>query len=215
LKIKLALGGTDESCTMTDSPPRYALVLSALGAVVLAIAVFLPWYGVSFTASGIAYASRVGNEVAAQFGNATLQSYMSQLHASLTGLAGRDFTSLSAHQALSNLSVVMLVLAGLAIVVSLFALAGPEAASSEANRVPLAVLGTLATAAVLYRIIERPSPAGSFFALSLREGAWLALIGSLAIVAGAVWPARSARSVSLAEDSRQIWSELSGWTPKA
>jgi len=50
--------------------------------------------------------------------------------------------------------------------------------------------------------------------LPLREGAWLALFGSLALVAGGLWPRRlrSARGSDAAlEDA---WSGLSGWTPQ-
>ena len=153
----------------------------------LAISVFLPWYGVSFTAHGIAFAQQVGNQVASQFGNATLQSYMASLHASLSGLAGHEFISLSAHQALKTLNVVLLIAGGLGCVIALFALAGST--SGEANRGSLALLGALAAACVLYRMIEPPSPAGDMLSLSLREGAWLALLGAVAMIAGALWPA--------------------------
>ena len=52
----------------------------------LAVSVFLPWYGVSFTADGLAFAQQAGDQAAAQFGNATLQGYMSSFHASLSRL---------------------------------------------------------------------------------------------------------------------------------
>src|SRR5664280_1158818 len=103
----------DDRCTMAGERPRYGLFVSALGAVVLAISVFLPWYGVSFTSHGIAFAQQVGNQVASQLGNATLQSYMASLHANLSGLAGHEFLSLSAHQTLKTLNVVLLFAGGL------------------------------------------------------------------------------------------------------
>ena len=59
---------------MAGDRSRYGLLVSALGAIVLALSVFLPWYGVSFTASGIAVAEQAGDQFAAQFGNAALQS---------------------------------------------------------------------------------------------------------------------------------------------
>ncbi|HEX3432953.1 MAG TPA: hypothetical protein VHT25_02715 [Solirubrobacteraceae bacterium] len=187
--------------------------MSALGALLLAISVFLPWYGVSFTAGGLAYTQKVGNQVASQYGNATLQSYMSSLHTTLSGYVGHDFVSLSAHQALKTLSVVMLIAAALGCAIALFALAGSAAA--EANRGALALLGAVAGACVLYRMVAPPTPAGELLALSLREGAWLALIGAAAMVVGALWPARLSRASSRDGDVQDAWSGLSGWTPEA
>ena len=199
--------------TMAGDRPRYGPLVSALGAIVLAVSVFLPWYGVSFTAHGIAFAQQVGSQVASQFGNATLQSYMAGLHTSLAGLAGHEFTALSAHQALKDLNVVLLILAGLGCVLALLALAGSQ--SPEANRGPLALLGAIAAACVLYRILDPPTPPGELLALSLREGAWLALLGALAIVGGALWPRRAASAGLSDAKVENAWSELSGWTPQA
>lgn len=200
---------------MTGERPRYGQVVSALGALVLAIAVFLPWYGVSFTSNGVAFVQRVGNEAAAQYGNATLQSYTASLHASLAGVAGHQFLSLSAHQALKTLNIVLLVVAGLGCVISLLALAGSAGAGADANRGALALLGMLAAGCVLYRMIDPPSPASGILSLSLREGAWLALIGAVAIVLGALWPAAGRRASARGNDAQTAWSKLSGWTPQA
>jgi hypothetical protein len=200
---------------MTASRPRYGLAASALGAVVLAVAVFLPWYGVSFTSHGLALAQRVGDQLVAQYGNAALQAKIASLHVELSGLAGREIGSLSAHQALSTLNVVLLVIAGLAGAIALLGLAGPAAASSDANRVPLAVLGALAAGCVLYRIVVLPTPPGQAFALELREGAWLALLGALAIVAGALWPTARANAGADADELSDALAALSGWTPQA
>jgi len=205
---------------MTGDRPRYGLLVSALGAIVLAVAVFLPWYGVSFTAAGIAFAQQAGDQAAAQFGNATLQSYMGEYHATLSTLAGHQFTALSAHQALKDLNVVLLLLAGVAIVIALLALAGAgfsSASSPDGHRGPLALLGLVAVACVLFRIVDPPTPDGGVLALSLREGAWLALLGSVAMVAGAFLPERLAARGSGSSDAKKLqsaWSELSGWTPE-
>jgi hypothetical protein len=201
----------DGHSTMAGERPRYGLFVSALGAVVLAISVFLPWYGVSFTSHGIAFAQQVGNQVASQLGNATLQSYMASLHDNLAGLAGHEFLSLSAHQALKTLNVVLLIAGGLGCVIALFALAGST--SGEANRGSLALLGALAAACVLYRIVQPPTPAGDMLSLSLREGAWLSLLGAGAMVAGALWPAKIGAAVARQADAPDAWSQLSGWTP--
>jgi len=197
-----------------DDRPRYGLLLSTLGAIVLGVSVFLPWYGVSFTANGIAFVQQVGDQVAAQFGNATLQGYVGGLHSTLGALAGHQFTALSAHQALKQLNVVLLILAGLAVVIALAALAGAGFSSPEGHRGPLALLGAFAAVCVLYRMIHPPVPSGDILALSLREGAWLALLGSLAIVVGAVAPRRPLHASAADAGSDSAWSGLSGWTPE-
>ncbi len=200
---------------MAGDRPRYGLLISALGAIVLAVSVFLPWYGVSFTADGLAFAQQAGDQAAAQFGNATLQSYMGEFHASLSSLAGHQFMALSAHQALKDLNVVLLLLAGLAIVIALMVLAGSDSSSSGGHRAPLALLGVIAAVCVLYRMVDPPSPAGNFLALALREGAWLALLGSVAIVAGALWPERLGAITLSDARLKRAWSEFSGWTPES
>lgn len=193
--------------------PRYGLLISALGAITLAVSVFLPWYGVSFTAAGLTFAQQVGDQAASQFGNAALQSYMSNLHANLSTLAGHQFTALSAHQALKDLNIVLLLLAGIAIAISLVALAGARS-SPDGHRTPLAALGIIGVLCVLYRMVDPPSPAGNFLALSLREGAWLALLGSAAMVAGAMWPERLDSATPSDAKLESALAELSGWTPE-
>jgi hypothetical protein len=197
-----------------ESRSAGGLLVSAFGAVVLAVAVFLPWYGVSFTARGVTAAEQAGDQFALQYGNATLQSHLSQLHDRLASLVGHELFALSAHQALSRTNFVLLVLAGLGLLIALLALAGPASASSEANRVPLALLGLLAAACVAFRMLDRPSPAGELISLSLREGAWLALLGALCMAAGALWKPRPV-SERPAGDGAEVWSELSGWSPES
>jgi hypothetical protein len=202
---------------MGDSRAGYRLVVAALGAVLLAVAVFLPWYGVSFTTHGIAFVQQAGDQAAAQYGNAALRSYLGTWHSSLAGLAGHEFVALSAHQALEQINVVLLIVAGLGIVIALVGLASP-ASSAEANRGPLALLGALAAALALFRMLAPPSPAGDaqgLLALSVREGAWLALLGAVAMIAGAVWPRRREGSEPSQAQLESVWSGLSGWTPEA
>jgi hypothetical protein len=202
---------------MGDSRAGYRLVVTALGAVLLAVAVFLPWYGVSFTAHGIAFVQQAGDQAAAQYGNATLKGYLGTFHAGIAGLAGHEFVAVSAHQALKQINVVLLIVAGLGVVIALVGLAGP-ASSAEANRGPLALLGGLAAALVLFRAFVPPSPAGGagdLLALSVREGAWLALLGSLAMIGGAAWPNRRRASEPSQSELESVWSGLSGWTPEA
>lgn len=196
---------------MASDRPRYGLLVSAFGAILLAVSVFLPWYGLSFTETGIAFVQHVATQVASQYGNATLQSYVGSQHATLGALAGQEFAAMSAHQALKNLNVVLLALAGLAALDALIPLA--RSSSSSEGGAALVLLGAAAAVCVLYRILYPPSPAGELVSLSVREGAWLALLGSAAILAGGLWPRRKV-SRDFREDTLQTaWSGLSGWTP--
>jgi hypothetical protein len=189
-------------------------MLSALGAIVLAISVFLPWYALSITAEGVAFVQQVGTQFVSQFGNAQLQGELGSLHAGLSGLAGHQLAAVSAHQVLTNISVVLLIAAGLGILITLFVLAGPQGSVSDQHGSLIALLGAIAAICVLYRILAPPSSNASYLALSLREGAWLALLGSLAMVVGGLWPRRlGARTASQAK-VEGVWSGLSGWTPE-
>ena len=198
---------------MPGDRPRHGLLLSTLGAVLLAVSVFLPWYALTITGSGIAFIQRAGTQFAAQFGNAQLQGAVAGLHADLSALAGRQLGTVSGHQALANISVVLLVLASLGLLLALSALARPLPLSSGSYGELIAVLGALAVACVLYRVLRVPDPAPSFVTFSLRGGAWLSLLGSLAMVAGGLSTrslgSRSASEVTLDD----AWSGLSGWTP--
>jgi len=196
---------------MAGERSRYGLMVSALGAVVLAVSVFLPWYGVSFTPAGISFAQHVGEEVISQYGNAAAQSYVGAMHADLGSLAGRQFASVDAHEALKDLSVLLLVLAGLALLDALFPLAraaGPVPAGAGRSVV---LLGCVACLCVGYRMLNPPAPAGNLLDLSVREGAWLALLGSLTMVIGGLWPRYQPSAPRPAADP---FAALSGWTPQ-
>ncbi len=145
----------------------------------LAVSVFLPWYGVSFTAAGIAIVQQAGDQIASQFGNGSLQSLMGAFHHQVGSLAGQQFTALSAHQALHVINIVLLVLAGLAMLDAILPLARAEVSLPAGAGGSVVVLGTLAAICVVYRMLHPPTPAGELVVLSLREGAWLALLGSL------------------------------------
>ena len=169
---------------MVGDRSRYGLFVSVLGAAVLATAVFLPWYGQSITA-----------------------------HASLGALAHRRFDAVSAHQALGGSGIVLLVLAGLAMLDALPPLARAPARPCQPARVArFVLLGAVATVYVLYRMADPPTPAGGLVALSLREGAWLALLGSLTMVLGDLWP-RCLPSPAISHARVSAWSALSGRTP--
>ena len=63
------------------------LLIATLGAVVLAISVFQPWYGISITASGAASAQQELATAAQHYGNAALQTEAGQLGAQFDSLA--------------------------------------------------------------------------------------------------------------------------------
>jgi hypothetical protein len=197
---------------MVDDRSRYGLLVSALGAILLVVSVFLPWYGVSFTVGGLALAQNVGHQVAANLDHDSLLGYVGGVHASLSALAGQQFAAVSAHQVLSGLNIVLLVVAGLAILDALTPLTRIGAPLPGGAGGSVVLLGTVATACVLFRMIDPPTPAGDMLALSLREGAWLALMGSVTIVLGGMWP-RCVYASGMA-DARVpgVWPGLSGWT---
>ncbi len=197
---------------MPGDRSRYGLLSATLGATLLAVSVFLPWYGVSFSAYGIALAQHASQQVVAEFGNANLQTALAPLHASLGGLVGEEFTALSAHQALEYMSIVWLVLAGLTLVDALLPLVRPGALPDGAGA-SLVLLGLTATACVAFRMVVPPAPAGALVTLSLREGAWLSLAGAVLILGGGLWPRMPAPALM---DTRidAALSRLSGWTPR-
>ena len=140
---------------MTSERSRYGLFVSALGAVVLVVSVFLPWYAASFAAQGAPIARHTGE---------------------ITG-----------QQALSGLAMVLLVLAGLALLDALFPIARAASGVPDGAGGAVVLLGLVASACVLYRMVD-PAQVGDALSLSLREGAWTALLGSLMIVLGGLWP---------------------------
>jgi hypothetical protein len=200
---------------MSEDRSGYGPLVATACAAVLAVSVFLPWYGVSLTANGTAYFQQETQKLAAQYGNAALQSEVGGLNTDVSGLAGHQLATLSAHDAFKYMSVVVLLLAGAAFVLALLGLAGaPGLGSSHGSAI--ARLGILASICVLFRMFERPSAPGGeeYFSLSLHYGAWLALLSSLGLILGGMWP-RITSSTSGPADSEKMWSELSGWTPDA
>jgi hypothetical protein len=190
-------------------------LVSALGSILLVVSVFLPFYAVSLTANGVAFIQRLQSEQVQQYGNATLQSELGSLHARLGGLAGQQLGSVSAHQVFSTISVVLLISGGLGVLIALLALARESSSDSDGTAPWLALLGLLAAACVLYRIAVRPGSGNEDLSLTLREGAWLALLGSLAMLAGGLWPRRLRSRQKSQAALDDAWSGLSGWTPES
>jgi hypothetical protein len=159
---------------------------AAVGAALLAVSIFQPWYALKLTANGIASAQSMLTNVAAQYGNAAFQTEARGVGGSFSALAGHQIATLSAHQTLKYLHVVLLILAAAAFAAALSRLAG--ASSQHVSDGQIALIGAIATACVLFRMADRPAPLESIFTLSLSWGIWLALGGSLAILIGGVWP---------------------------
>lgn len=201
---------------MASERSRYGLLISALGTVLLAVSVFLPWYGLSFTASGLAFVQQTAGQLAPQYGNAAINAYVAAHHAVLPTLGGHEFAALSAHQTLRHLDIVLLVLAGLALLDALIPLARSSSAVPDGGGAAVVLLGALAGACVVYRMVHPPSPGGELVTLSLREGAWLSLLGCCAIVAGGLWRRRlpGARPAEAAGEA-PAWPRLSGWRPQS
>lgn len=168
---------------MADDRAPLGFLIAALGAAVLAVSVFLPWYGVSITASGAASAQQELTTVAQQYGNATLQSGASQIGAEFGSLAGRQLATVSAHDVSKNVSRILLLLAGLSLLAALLRLAGTNGLL-EAGGGQIALAGGLGALCVLFRMLSPPGAQLDLVSLSLSWGIWLALLGAGAIVAG-------------------------------
>lgn len=206
------------TCPMNSAMPmdrsRYGLLVAALGSILLAVAVFLPWYGLSLTANGAAVAQQVSSQVASEFGSPALQAEMSGLHAQIGALQGHQLAAVSAHQVLKHVSVVLLVLAALGILLALIPLAATRPSEGGSGGIWIGLVGVVAVAFIVYRMVDPPTVAGGVLELSLREGVWLALLGSLAMIAGGLWPDRANTRTASEATIERAWSELSGWTPE-
>ncbi|HEY0516011.1 MAG TPA: hypothetical protein VGD00_02720 [Solirubrobacteraceae bacterium] len=200
-----------DEIAMAGDRSRYGLLVSALGAVLLAVSVFLPWYGISLTNAGVTLAQQAGDHLVAQYGNAALQAQIGGFHGALQSLAGVQLGSVSGHDATKAIAVVLLILAALGMLDAMLPLARAGGAPQGAGGA-VVLLGLIAAAFVLFRMISPPSPAGDVLALSLREGTWMALFGSLMMALGGLWP-RAIPALGLTDGGEDVFASLSGWTP--
>jgi hypothetical protein len=197
---------------MATNRLRYGPVIATVGAALLAVSVFLPWYSFRLTAQGAASAQHALDSVAAQFGNTAFQDQARTVGSGFGALAGRQLATVSAHDAFKHFYVVLLILAAIAFFAALARLAGTEL-SAWASGGQIALVGLLAASYVVFRMVDRPTPPDETFTVSLGLGIWLALGSSLAIIVGAMWPNGAegqADSAQLAE----TWEGFSGWTPE-
>jgi hypothetical protein len=168
---------------MVDERARIGLLIATLGAVVLAVSLFQPWYGVGITASGAASAQQELATAAEQYGNATSQAVASQLGAQFSSLAGRRLATVNGHDASKNVSRLLLVLAAISLIASLLRLAGISGLI-EAGGGQIALAGGTAALLVLFRMLSPPGAETGLVSLSLSWGIWLALLSAAAIVGG-------------------------------
>ena len=169
---------------MVDNRPPLGLLVSALGAAVLAVSMFLPWYSISITPSGAAAAQQQFATVAHQYGNANLQTMANQIGAQFGSVAGRPIATVSAHQALKDISKILLLLAGVALLASLLQLADV----AEVGGGQIALVGFAVALCVLFRMLSPPGTQSGLISLSLSWGSLVALAAAAAIVGGGLWP---------------------------
>jgi hypothetical protein len=182
---------------MRDNRPPRGLLLSALGSAVLAVSMFLPWYSVSITATGAAEAQHQFADAAQQYGNPTMQAMASQIGAGFSSVAGHPLATVSAHQALKDISLVVLLLAGLSLLASLLRLADVVEVPGD----QIALVGFAAVLCVLFRMLSPPGTQTDLVSLSLSWGSWVALAAATAVVGGALWtPSPGRRDVSPLQD---------------
>ena len=179
----------DRRSALVDDRPSRGLLLSALGSAVLAVSVFLPWYSVSITPAGAAAAQQQFTSAAQQYGNTAMQALAGEIGARLGSVAGRPIVTLSAHQALQDLSVVVLLLAGLSLLASLLRLADVVEVSGD----QIALVGFAAALCVLFRMLSPPGSHGGLVSFSLSWGSWLSLVAAAAIVGGGLWSPSAGR----------------------
>lgn len=191
-------------------------VVTAVGAAALAISVFLPWYGLSFSAQGAGAVRQETTNLAQQYGNASMQQLVGNLNSRFNQLAGHQIATVTGHEAFKYGTMLLLLLAGLAFLSALMRLAG--------NSTPIAgPTGVGAIVYVLFRIVDRPGGAQGFVDVSLGYGIWVALAGGAAILAGRLWPAASGGGprtpkpapVTTYGTQAQEWREQYGWNQPA
>jgi hypothetical protein len=168
---------------MVEARAPLGLLIATLGAAVLAISVFLPWYGLSITQPGATAGKRQLVSAAQQYGNTTLEKKVSGVTQRFDSLIGRQLATVSAHQALEHVSLFLLLLAGIALVASLLRLADMRRLLFATGG-QVAFVGGVAAVVVIVRIVRPPGEPGQLIALTLTWGIWVSLLSAAAIVAG-------------------------------
>ena len=108
---------------MASDRSRYGLLVSALGAVLLAVSVFLPWYASASPPPARPSRSHAGQSARGPVRQRLPAAAAGNLHGTLASTQRARTGAVSAHQVLHDLNVVLLVLAGLALLDALLPLA--------------------------------------------------------------------------------------------
>jgi hypothetical protein len=130
-----------------------------------------------------------------------------------SALIGHHGGALTGQQALRGLGVLLLVLAALALLDAVFAIARSVSVTPDGAGSAVVVLGVLASACVIYRMAQPPADLGAALTASLRVGAWTALLGSLMISLGGLWPRALPGIVPGEGLAPDLWSTLTGCAP--
>lgn len=166
-----------------DRAPGAGPLIAALAAALLAISVFMPWYGVSVTAFGAAAARQEITAVAQHYGNTILQAQANRLGAEFDSLVGRRIVTVSAYQSMGRVSLILLGLAGIALLASLLRLVDARG-QLYARGDQIAFVGAVAAVVVGLRMIWKPGTGVDLVSLSLSWGICLALLSAIAASVG-------------------------------
>jgi hypothetical protein len=113
----------------------------------------------------------------------------------------------------ASVQVILLVLAALALLDALLGLARASGEAPAGAGASVAVLAVLATVFVAYRIVQPPAVAGGMSPGAPREGAWLALLSSVAMIVGGLWPRVEPAASPAEAPLRGALGSLPGVTP--
>jgi hypothetical protein len=197
------------------------LLIAALGAAVLAISVFAPWYGLNITTSGATVAQQELAAVARQYGNTNFQTRANRIESQFGSLAGHRLATVSARQTMKRVSTILLALAGIALLAALLRLADmPGLLMASGSQV--ALIGGLGAAVVVFRIVRRPDVPLNLLSLSLSWGIWAALLGAAAVMTGGLiagtartdWRRRPKVGPGPPPIGRDVASPLAGFRPQ-
>jgi thiosulfate/3-mercaptopyruvate sulfurtransferase len=146
--------------------------VAGLAGLVLIVDTWQPWYALRVPSSMLNAADSFANQLG------PLSSY---LHAAFDQLRQSGPIALTAHDVFRAIDIELVVLGVAALAVVMLGIARSRALFTDGDGVALAVIGTLVTGLVGYRIVHPPGPADL---LSLRPGIWVALFCGVAMVGG-------------------------------
>jgi hypothetical protein len=78
----------------------------------------------------------------------------------------------------------------------------------------LPLVGLVACLLICYRMVSPPLPSGGVVSLSLREGAWLCLIGAATVLLAGLWPLLARTGARPDRKPEDVFAQLSGFSPQ-